>query len=265
MQTIKYKETNLRFKDEGSGKAIVLLHGYLESLEIWGDFASILAKEYRVLSIDLLGHGESGNDGEANTMEKMAEAVKFILDELKVDKCHMIGHSMGGYVVMNFVEFFPNVLYTYCLFHSTANADTPKKVIHRQKEIQLIKAGKKVLLIRRNIPMAFAKENHSQFKSQIEICKNIAVNNRSEGIIACLKGMKMRVARNHVLKNSNIPAMVILGENDNYIPFGIVFDILNNDFPNLKVNVLKNSGHMGFIEEKDKSIELIKDFLKKIL
>ena len=55
-------------------KTIVLLHGYLETLYIWNEFVNLLAKEYRVISIDLPGHGLSCS-GPVNSMEFMATVV----------------------------------------------------------------------------------------------------------------------------------------------------------------------------------------------
>ena len=99
MATIKFQKKNIFFTDEGKGKAIVLLHGFTESLKIWSGFASKLAEKYRVITIDLPGHGKSDCIASIHTMEVMADAVFTVLKNLKVGKCLMIGHSMGGYVL----------------------------------------------------------------------------------------------------------------------------------------------------------------------
>ncbi len=75
------------------GDAIVLLHGYLETLEIWEVFAASLAKHYRVITLDLPGHGLSGWNGGVHTMEFMADAVKGVLDKLDVQEC-LLGEGM---------------------------------------------------------------------------------------------------------------------------------------------------------------------------
>ena len=59
IKTIKYHGANIRFSDSGKGDPVILLHGYLESLDIWGSFADHLAEHYRVIAVDLPGHGES--------------------------------------------------------------------------------------------------------------------------------------------------------------------------------------------------------------
>ncbi len=72
-KTIDFNNTTIRFKDEGKGPVIVLLHGYLESLKIWSEFSAELAEHCRVVSIDLPGHGKSGVFGKVHTMELLLE------------------------------------------------------------------------------------------------------------------------------------------------------------------------------------------------
>ena len=103
-QNIKYKNISIRFREEGEGEPIILLHGYLESLNIWDEFLEELSKRFRVVSIDLLGHGKTGNIGQIHTMDMMADAVNFVLVHLDISKCTMIGHSMGGYVTLAFLQ-----------------------------------------------------------------------------------------------------------------------------------------------------------------
>ena len=91
--------TALRISDTlKGGTTVVLMHGYLESLEIWGDFMKELAMHYRVLAIDIPGMGISQVRGEVHTMEFLADVLKGVLDKQGVERCFVVGHSMGGYV-----------------------------------------------------------------------------------------------------------------------------------------------------------------------
>ena len=67
-----YKNTNIYFSDTGKGKAIVLLHGFLENSSMWNHISTQLSKKYRVICIDLLGHGKSESMGYIHTMEEQA-------------------------------------------------------------------------------------------------------------------------------------------------------------------------------------------------
>ncbi len=260
---IQFREANLRFRDEGEGDVVLLLHGYLESLDIWGLFAEELAMHYRIISIDLPGHGQSGEYTQIDTMAVMADAVKHVLDYLNIGRCVIVGHSMGGYATLAFAEIYPELLVGYCLLHSHALSDSEEKKKDRDREIELVRLGKKMQFIDINIPKAFADDNLNQFAEEVEKARKIAAATSDHGIICALEGMKSRPDRRRILKGSNVPVMIIAGKKDNYIPFEICekhFDLA----PHGQVLILENSGHMGFIEEKEKTLDGILKFLKGI-
>lgn len=249
--------------DTGEGDAIVLLHGYLESLEIWEGFMDDLAKEYRVIAVDLPGHGESGILCKVNTMTVIADAVKHVLDYLDIHRAVIVGHSMGGYATLAFAEIYPEITLGFVLFHSHGLPDTEEKKANRNREIELVKAGKKDQIINTNIPRAFADDNLVKFAAGIEFARGIASSTTNEGIICALEGMKNRPDRRRVLKESVVPVMIVAGRKDNYIPFEVAeahFSLA----PKTYVLILEKSGHMGFIEEKENSLQGLLKFLKKI-
>ncbi len=261
--TVIFRNKHIRYKVEGAGPEIVLLHGYLESLDIWRNFTGELKKKFRIISIDLPGHGQSGIISGVHTMEMMAEGVVTVLDELNIGKCILIGHSMGGYVTMAFADLFLNRLSGYILFHSTPFADTEEKKQNRNREIDLINLGRKDLIFNTNIPKAFANDNLERLKSEVEQAVQIAKNTADEGIKAVLEGMKLRRDRSEILAKSDVPVLLILGKKDNYISFNAIMSKIRlNDKG--EIFVLENSGHMGFIEEMEKSLTAVTSFVKNI-
>lgn len=140
-------ETALRISDSQQGDTtLVLLHGYLESLEVWEDFTKLLTPYYRVIAIDIPGHGISEVRGEVHSMEFVADVLKGVLDKQGVARCFVAGHSMGGYVAEAFAARYPEMLQGLILFHSTPNADTDAKKEDRRREIELIRSDKKELI-----------------------------------------------------------------------------------------------------------------------
>lgn len=262
-KTLKIDNIHLRYSDSGNGFAVVLIHGYLESLDIWNNFAEKLTEDFRVICIDIPGHGMSGIAGNVHSMDLMAGFVKKLLDKLSVEKCFLIGHSMGGYIVLAFAEAFPGYLSGYSLFHSTPFADTPEKKSNREREIDLIKQGKKELIINVNIPMAFADINIEKLSKEVKFAKKLARNTTDYGIIPLLRGMMERPDRTSLINNSEVPVLWILGKHDNYINYGQVRPRINEG-PKTEIFVLENSGHMGFLEEPEKSLIKIREFIDKI-
>ncbi|MBN2215162.1 MAG: alpha/beta hydrolase [Bacteroidales bacterium] len=259
---LDFRGVNIKIVDEGTGLPVLLLHGYLESSEIWKSLSDQLKDVFRIIRIDLPGHGESGLFHNIHTMEIMAETTRFVMDALFIDKCVLIGHSMGGYVTLAFAEHYPERLLGFVLFHSTPFADTEEKKRARDREIELIKQGKKNLIIDTNVPELFAGDNLGLYGRDLEKIKEIARRTPEEGIIAVLEGMKNRPGRTTIIKNSKIPFMVILGKKDNHIQFESIKSKLELNHPG-ELCILENSGHMGFIEEPGKSAEMIKSFVRR--
>lgn len=263
MNYLDYRNIKFRYKTRGSvdKPAVLLIHGYLESLEIWDDFAPLIADEYYVITPDLPGHGESGVLSSVHRMDDMAEACHFLLQQLGVNKVHVVGHSMGGYVALAYRESYFNNIISCVLFHSSCYPDTPEKKENRNREIQFLKDGKKNLIVNTNIPKAFADDNLEVLSPEVERAKKIALSLKEDGIIALLNGMKSRPNRCVLLKDDKVPILLIAGKKDNYIPFDMAQRIPDLGI-NVEMKVLENSGHMGFIEEKEKSAQFLKDFIK---
>jgi pimeloyl-ACP methyl ester carboxylesterase len=259
---LDFKGVTLKVVDEGTGMPVILLHGYLESSGIWQSFSDELKKQFRIIRIDLPGHGESGILHKIHTMEMMAETTRFVLDALFIDKCVLIGHSMGGYVSLAFAENYPERLLGFSLFHSTPFADAEEKKQARDREIELVKQHKKDLLINKNVPELFAGDNLDLLKEEVDRIKMIAQRTSEEGIIAALEGMKSRPDRSEIVEKSTVPFMLILGRKDNHISYDTVKSKLKLNQSG-ELFVLENSGHMGFIEEPEKSAGIVRSFIQK--
>lgn len=241
----------LRISDTEAGdKVVVLLHGYMESLNIWDDFTYMIADKVRVVAIDLPGHGISEVKGEVHTMEFLADVVAAVLEVLEIDKALIVGHSMGGYAALEFVARHPEAAAGIVLMHSVPNGDTEEKKLNRQREMEIIAGGKKDLIAQAFPQVGFAPQNRKRLSDEIEDLAEQIILTEEAGILALLRGMAERRDTNEVLRNSGIAQLAIFGRYDEYIPVEVAEKIAA-DHPQLKVLWLENSGHMGFIEEPD--------------
>ena len=110
----------------------------------------------------------------------------------------------------------------------------------------------------------FADFNRKKFVKELESHKKIASAITADGIIAALNGMVDRPSRLDILEKGNIPLLMILGMYDNYIPFKMITGRINVP-ANAEMLVLKQSGHLGFIEEREKSQEAIINFYTNLV
>jgi pimeloyl-ACP methyl ester carboxylesterase len=260
---LRYKEGKIHYYDIGKGSTIVLIHGYLESAEIWNSLAAKLSKRFRIISVDLPGHGFSDIFEKSSSMESIATMIRELLDSLDINKVFLAGHSLGGYVTLAFLEMFPERLTGYCLFHSHPFADSPQAIKKREREIKIVMAGKKDLMYPDNVNKMFAINNLDKFSEELLHSKDIASRISAEGIIAVLKGMIARPSRLSIMEKGIVPCLWILGSMDNHIPCQSIQKKVILP-AGAKVIILENSGHMGFVEEEGRTIKIITEFVEKL-
>lgn len=251
-----------RISDTQKGDTtIVLLHGYLESLDIWEEFTKLIEKSARVIALDLPGHGISEVKGDKHTTEFIAGVVCGVLNNLGIDKAIIAGHSLGGYVALQFLSQYPGRTAGIVLFHSTPNQDTEEKREDRRREIALIESGKKDILARTSAGKGFAEQNRKRFADEMEDIFEQAVMTEDDGILAILRGMIERHDHNDTLLKSGVPQLFIFGRSDEFIPVEAA-ETLIEKHPRASVVWLENSGHMGFIEQPEESAKAITDFCR---
>ncbi|MFC1732126.1 alpha/beta fold hydrolase [candidate division KSB1 bacterium] len=260
--TFLFRNKNIHYRVEGKGDCIVLLHGFLESLHIWDYFITELCKTFQVICIDLPGHGKSECIEEVHTMKLMANVVLSVLNFLNVNQSVMIGHSMGGYVTLQFAEQYPEKLKGFGLFHSHAAADSEEAKKNRERTIDIIQKDH-LGFISNFIPDLFAAENVQKYKGAIEILKKSAFQTPKEGIIAALKGMKERSSKINLLKNTSSPVLFIIGKEDKRIPIESIQEQIALP-AHSETLILDKIGHMGYIEAQSVTLLTLKFFLNKI-
>ncbi len=250
----------LRVRESGQGgPALLLLHGYLESIDVWDEFIPLL-EGVHVVAPDLPGHGISEVKGPVHTMEFLARTVKGALDTLGIRTCYVAGHSMGGYVALELLRLFPETVQGIVLMHSTPDADTPGRKEAREREIALVEAGKKELIARINPAGSFAPENRRRMRDEIEGLSELVFLTEDAGILALLRGMEARRDNNDTLTASHVPQLFIFGRGDGFIPVEAAESIIARH-PQAQAVWLEHSGHMGYLEEPQAVVDAITAFL----
>lgn len=257
---VKVIGAKIRYADVGKGRVVVLLHGFPESLEVWfgNGFAQELSEHFRVIAIDLPGHGKSECVGYVHRMERMADVVKNVMDELGLRRYTMVGHSMGGYVALAFAEKYKSHLCGLCLFHSTSYPDSEAKKMDRERAIRLVKKAP-AKYTNALVASLFALANVRYMREEIAWLKRIAAKTKVQGIVACLEGMKIRKNRENILRYAEMPVLIIAGKRDNVVPFEA--SEAQAKLPaDCRFLALDKVGHMGFIEAKEKTLRKLKAF-----
>lgn len=237
-----------------------MLHGFLENKSMWDYFVEEFSKKFRVITIDLLGHGQTDSLGYVHTMEDNADLVHAILAELKIRKAIFAGHSMGGYVALAFAELYPENVKGLALINSTSRADSDEKKENRDRAIKAVKQNH-TNFVRLSIANLFSENNREKLSEEIENVKTDALKTPLQGIVASLEGMKIRKDREVILHFAPYPILLVLGKNDPVLNYNDSLDQIENTAVKL---VSFNDGHMSHIENRDELLKELSLFLKSI-
>lgn len=254
---IIYKNAKVVYYNYGDGaKTLVLLHGFLENSKMWNFLMNDTFKQFKIITIDLLGHGKSDCLGYVHTMEEIAETVYEILQKEKVAKASFIGHSMGGYVALAFAEKFPRHVGKLCLLNSTSSPDSEERKKIRDRAIAMAKSNYE-MLISMSIANLFAPEVREDLQQEIEACKKEALQTTVQGYIACSEGMKLRKNREEILATASFNTLIITGKNDPILPLA---SVEREAKKTNTVLITLSNGHMSHIENQQELLTSLKEF-----
>lgn len=243
----------------GSGPALVFLHGFCESKAVWQDFVAPLGAEYRVISLDLPGFGYNDAPREDYTMESAAAFVQQVLAELQVEKCVVVGHSMGGYVALALAERWPRLLAGLSLFHSSALPDSEEKKDTRNKTIDFInKQGLDKFMDTFVAPLFYEGNRETQQKA-IELLTRIGKQASPPGVVGAIAGMRDRPDRSAVLRGAAFPLQFIAGKQDGAVTLEQTMQQCHLPRESHTL-ILDHTGHMGMFEKPRVTLQAVQAF-----
>ncbi len=251
--TTTHKGVSINYTDQGTGLPLVLLHGFIENSSMWEDYLVPLSQKYRVICIDLLGHGESECLGYIHTMQEMAEAIHSVILHLQLAEVSIIGHSMGGYVGCAFAKAYPEKLTALCLLNSTPLPDNTERKLLRTRANKMAKQ-QYTQLVKMSFGNLFDSATKLRCNNQIKLALYQALQTPMQGYIAANSGMSLREDYSLTWRQGHFKKGMILGESD----WIVDSDRHKNDFKD-SCDYFKviPGGHMTHIGQKDLLIDTL--------
>jgi pimeloyl-ACP methyl ester carboxylesterase len=247
----------------GTGNPTLLLHGFAEDSTVWNNQIGALTDTCRLILPDLPGSGRSSALTAPTTIEEMATAIKELLNQLKIDQCTLIGHSMGGYITLAFAALYPERLNAIGLFHSTAYPDSEEKRATRRKAIDFIRTNGSAPFLRQSTPNLFSPYTREHRPDLIETTIDNYSGMAPASLIACYEAMIARPDRNDVLREFPRPVLFIIGRDDNVVPLQQSLEQCH--LPAIsQFDIVENAGHQAMLEQPARSNELLQDFINFI-
>ena len=264
--------TKLYYEIHGEGYPLFMLHGYGATSKVWIAQVKPLSEHFKVIVYDQRSSGKSEHPTQEYTLDTLVEDLKGLMDFLKIEKTHLMGQSMGGWVSQNFTLKYPDRVNKLVLvgtnhkgaglyilkntlndLYEVAKSDKEEafwkyaKLMHHRRFLKEMKADKK-------------KKFYDLWSAE-DLIEEFSDNQMTpEDYERFEKAGSMHNVLDR-LSEIKHPTILIGGDSDRMSP-KLVLDEMHEKLPNSKLEIIENAGHHVFIEEAPKVNELIIDFLK---
>lgn len=247
---------------EGTGQPMIFVHAFPLSSEMWKPQVDFFGDKYRVITYDIRGLGKSIQKDNQFTMESYVNDFFSVLDYLGIDKVNACGLSMGGYIILRALVRNPERFLSAVLADTRAERDDDNGIISRSNTISDIKSGK-----REEFAAGFLQKLINRKSYETPGIKNILAEiisgNTDDGICGAMLALATRTTTTDNLKEIEIPALVIVGEDDLLTPKNFA-ETMNKSLKNSILEVIPEAGHLSNIENPDYFNKVLLKFFEEL-
>jgi pimeloyl-ACP methyl ester carboxylesterase len=251
----------LNVEDRGSGRPLLLIHGFPLNLEMWRPQIESLSTDMRIIAFDLRGHGLSPSTPGPYPMQLLADDCAALLETLGVDQPLVVcGLSMGGYVSLSLYRRHPHLLSGLILAATRAGADTDKGKANREQAIATIRQQGIQPVIESMLPVLLAPKTYQENQELVQQVAGIMEQTSPEGMVSALQGMMERPDSTSMLGEINIPTLIVHGLDDQIIPISDS-ETMHTGIPNSRLEIIPRAGHLLNLEQEQKFNEVVTSFI----
>jgi pimeloyl-ACP methyl ester carboxylesterase len=246
----------VNFLDQGEGPPVLLIHAFPLNHTMWQPQTAHLSPRFRVIAPDIRGFGES-LPAAPWTIMQMCEDLKEFLDQLEVQKCAIVGLSLGGYIALPFTFWFPECVYQLVLADTRARADSAAERSARTEMMaELVRQGNEALP-KLMLPRLLRPNPSAEV---VRFVTSIITENDPSAAMYGLIAMRDRPDSSVVLGRINCPTLVLAGELD-HITRVEECQNMAEEIPNGMFHKIPNAGHLSNVENPKAFNQALDDFL----
>ena len=261
MSQIRVDDIQMAYTDAGMGRPVVLIHGYPFNRSLWNEQVAALSNSYRVIAPDLRGFGETDAAEGPATMNRMAQDVARLLDQLEITRAVVGGLSMGGYVAIAFYKQFPSRVRALVLADTRAEADTEEAKQTRAQQAEKALAEGMAGIADAMLPKLLRPETVSKRPEIVKRVRDMILKTKPEGAASALHGMAQREDQTGLLSKISVPAMILVGAEDAITPVADS-EKMHGAIAGSRLVVSENAGHVSNLERTEQFNEALLSFLR---
>jgi len=258
------KGTLVCYDDLGQGEIpVIFLHGFPFDKSCWHPQMAALQQEHRVMAYDIRGFGKSTTSPEIPSISLYADDLIQFMDQLGIAKAIVCGISMGGYIVLNAVNRFPDKFQAIILCDTQCIADSPETKEKRKESIMQVMSGRLNEFTEQFISKVFNLEAGNHDDGLIATVKHIILSTSPETITGALNALKNREETCTSLNDINIPSLIICGDQDKLTP-PEKSEELHRKIADSSYYLVPEAGHLSNLDQPFLFNQRIKLFITKV-
>jgi pimeloyl-ACP methyl ester carboxylesterase len=260
MEKIHSGDADIYFDIAGTGPPVVLLHPFPANHEFWLPVTQLLAPRFRLIMLDLRGHGESSLGHGPATMHKHALDVKRVMDAAGVDRAPLVGVSIGGYSIFEFWRRYHDRVNALVLCNTKAQADTSEARATRLSSANDVLERGTEPFFESMIPKLVGETTRRSRPDRVEGALRMMRKMSAEDVAGVQRGMAERPDSVPTLRTINVPTLIITADED--ILTGVLdAELMKQNIPGSQMKVAAKAGHFSPWEQPEEVGGLLRRFL----
>lgn len=274
MKTIKSKGSDILiqvngvtccYDDFGEGLIpILFIHGFPFDKSSWQPQMEYFKKTHRVISYDIRGFGKSVSGEDKISMSLFADDLIALMDALQIDKVIACGLSMGGYILLNALNPYPQRFEAIMLCDTQCIGDSQEGKEKRFKTIQQIETGGLNDFANGFIKNIFCSESLDTKKEVVERIKNVVISTKPATIASTLRALAERNETCSLLSEISVPVLILCGNEDVVTPL-VQSEFMLNRIKNSTLHGIGKAGHMSNLEQPDEFNQHLSNFISTLV
>ncbi|HEY5533532.1 MAG TPA: alpha/beta fold hydrolase [Ignavibacteria bacterium] len=244
----------------GSYPPLIFIHAFPLSSKMWKHQVDFFKSQYRVITYDVRGLGESKTEDNQYMMENFVDDFFSIIDNLNIEKSYVCGLSMGGYIILRAASKAPERFKGIILADTKAEKDDDEGLLNRSNSISQIKRNGVKEFTGVFLKKLVTEKNYGKPLIK-EFLDKILIEQTPAGICGALIAIATRTDTSQVIKKLDLPTLIIVGEKDILIPLNFSVN-LNNSIKESNLVIIPDSGHLTNIENPKLFNKVVSDFLE---
>ena len=250
-------------KGEHGSPCIIFIHGFPFNKSMWDLQVDALKDNYRVITYDIRGHGNSEAGNEDFSIDLFVSDLIGLMDALKVDRATVCGLSMGGYIALNAAGKYTKRFDALVLADTQCIADTPETKEKRMMAIESIRKNGVEKYAEESVKNLFASESFTTRIKSVANVREMIEKTPEQSLSSTLLALSVRNETCNILPEIKMPVLIMVGKEDKLTPPAAA-RFMHKKIKGSLLKILDHAGHLSNMENPEEFNLQLKEFITSI-